>query len=83
MDYNYQNVVKDAEVSFYGNLTNCCKELTDEQCEEMGIEYKRELMFPWEKVDEEWHIVELKQHQYNDLEEIKEHSILVAEYDLT
>jgi hypothetical protein len=83
MDYNYQNVVKDAEVSFYGNLTNCCKELTDEQCEEMGIEYKRELMFPWEKVDEEWHIVELKQHQYNDLEEIKEQSILVAEYDLT
>ncbi len=30
MDYNYQNVVEDAEVSFYGSLTNCCKELSDE-----------------------------------------------------
>lgn len=82
MDYNYQNVVEDAEVSFYGNLTNCCKELSDEQCKKMGIEYKRELMFPWEKVDEEWHIVELKQHQYNNVDEIKENSTLVAEYDL-
>jgi len=82
MDYNYQDVVKDAEVSFFGNLTNCCKELTDQQCEEMGIEYKRELMFPWEKIDEEWHIVELKQHQYNNLEEIEKNSTLIAEYDL-
>lgn len=82
MDYNYQDVVKDAEISFYGNLTNCCKELTDEECEKLGIEYKRELMFPWEKIDEEWEIVELKQHKYNNLEEIKKHSPLVAEYDL-
>lgn len=78
MDYNYQNVVTDAEVSFYGNLTNYCKELSDEQCADLGIEYKRELMFPWEKLDEEWDIVELKQHQYNDLQEIKEHSVLIA-----
>lgn len=83
MDYNYQEVVKDAEVSFYGNLTNCCKELSDKECEKLGIEYKRELLFPWEKVDEEWEIVELKQHKYNNLEAIKKNSVLVAEYDLS
>jgi hypothetical protein len=82
MDYKYQDVVKDAEVSFYGNLTNCCKELSDEECQKLGIEYKRELLFPWEKIDEEWEIVELKQHKYANLEEIKSHSTLVAEYSL-
>lgn len=83
MDYNYQNIVKDAEVSFYGNLTNCCKELSDQQCEELGIEYKRELMFPWEKIDEEWEIVELKQHKYNNVEELRKNSELIDEYDLS
>lgn len=82
MDYNYQDVVKEAEVSFFGNLTNCCKELSDEQCEKLGIEYKRELMFPWEGIEEEWEIVELKQHKYNNVEDIKKDSVLVAEYDL-
>lgn len=82
MDYNYQNVVKDAEVAFFGNLTNCCKELSDEQCEKLGIEYKRELMFSWEGIEQEWDIVELKQHKYNNVEEIKKNSDLVAEYNL-
>lgn len=83
MDYNYQDVVMDAEAQFYGNLTNCCKELSDEQCEELGIEYKRELMFPWEKIDEEWGIVELKQHEYNNLDKIRKNSALLEEYDLS
>lgn len=82
MDYNYQDVVKDAEVSFYGNLTNCCKELSDKECEELDIECKKELLFPWEKIEEEWEIVKLKQHKYMNLKEIKDHSDLVAEYDL-
>lgn len=82
MDYNYQEVVKDAEVSFYGNLTNCCKELTDEQCQELGLEYKKELIFPWEKVEEEWDIIEMKQRKYMNLNEIKNNSSLVAEYEL-
>lgn len=83
MDFNYQDVVKDAEISFYGRLTNDCKELSNEECERLGLEYKRDLLFPWEKVDEEWEIVELKQHKYNNLKEIQEHSELVAEYDLS
>lgn len=82
MDYKYQNVVKDAEISFYGNLTNCCKELTDEECEKLGIEYKKELLFPWEKIDEEWEIIEKKQHQYANVTQIIKNSTLVAEYDL-
>ena len=82
MDYKYQNVVKDAEISFYGNLTNCCKELTDQECERLGIVngYKAELLFPWEKIDEEWKIVELKQHQYMNVDELRQSSPLVAEY---
>lgn len=82
MDYKYQNVVKDAEISFYGNLTNCCKELTDEECQKLGIEYKQELIFPWEKIEEEWEIVELKQHQYSNVNKLRESSPIVAEYPL-
>lgn len=82
MDYKYQNVVKDAEISFYGNLTNCCKELSDKECEKFGIEYKKELIFPWESIAEEWEIVELKQHQYSNIDKLRESSPLVAEYPL-
>lgn len=82
MDYKYQDVVKDAEISFYGNLTNCCKELSDEECEKLGIQYKKELLFPWERVDEEWEIVELKQHKYANLEKIISQSPLVATFDI-
>ena len=82
MDYKYQNVVKDAEVSFYGTLTNCCKELSDEECKNLGIEYKKDLLFPWERIDEEWEIIEKKQHKYNNLSEIVKNSPVVAEFDL-
>lgn len=82
MDYNYQKVVSDAEISFYGNLTNCCKELTNEECEKLGIQYKKELLFPWEKIDEEWEIIELKQHDYVNLDNIRLISPLVAEFEL-
>lgn len=83
MDYNYQDVVKDAEVSFYGELTNCCKELTDEECDKLGIEYKKELLFPWERIEEEWEIVEMKQHKYANVQEIIKKSTLITEYDLS
>ena len=84
MDYKYQTVVTDAEVSLYGNLTNCCKELTESQCEELGIinGYKSELIFPWEKIEEEWEIVELKQHQYANVAELQKRCPLVAEYPI-
>ncbi len=83
MDYNYQSVVTDAEVSFYGNLTNACKELTDEQCQELGLENEIETIFPWEQIDEEWDIVQLKQRQYNNVKEIQDSAVLIAEYDLS
>lgn len=82
MDYKHQDVVKDAEVSFYGNLTNCCKELTDEECRNLNIEYKKELLFPWERINEEWEIIEMKQHGYVNVEEIIDQSTLVAEFNL-
>ncbi|MCL5675657.1 MAG: phosphoribosyltransferase [Patescibacteria group bacterium] len=83
MDYKYQDVVKDAEVSFYGNLTNCCKELSDEECKKLGIQYKKDLLFPWENIEEEWEIVELKQHKYANLDKIMASSPLVAEFSLS
>ena len=84
MDYKYKDVVKDAEVSIYGNITNCCKELTDQECEQLGIVngYKTELLFPWEEINEEWKIVELKQHKYSNVDKLRESSILVAEYPI-
>lgn len=81
MDYHYQNAVEDAEVSLYGNLTNCCKELTDEECERLGIQYKKDLLFPWERIEEEWEIVELKQHAYANVDAIISKSPVIAEYD--
>jgi len=83
IDYNYQHVVKDAQVVFYGNLTNCCKELTNEECKKLGIEYKKDLLFPWEKIDEEWEIIEKKQRKYINLQKIINHSSIVAKYDLS
>ena len=82
MDYNYQEVVVDAEISLYGNLTNCCKELTDKECKDHGIEHKQELIFHWESIEEEWDIVELKQHKYSNVAKLREVSPLVAEYPL-
>jgi len=84
MDYKYHNVVTSAEVALYGNLTNCCKELSDEECKDYGIiyGYKTELLFPWESIEEEWEIVELKQHNYNNVESIQSTSPLVAEFPL-
>lgn len=82
MDYKYQDVVKDAEVSFFGNLTNFCKELSDQECEKLGIENKEELIFPWENIEEEWNIVELKQYKYSNVDKLREISPLVAEFPL-
>jgi hypothetical protein len=82
MDYKYQDVIKDVEVSLYGNLTNCCKELSDTESEKLGIDYKQELIFPWENIEEEWDIVELKQHKYSNVDKLREISPLVAEYPL-
>ncbi len=83
MDYNYQHVVKDADVCFYGRLTNDCKELSVEECKKLGLEYKREPLFPWENVAEEWEIIELKQYPYKNLKKIMKKSVLVQEFDLS
>lgn len=84
MDYKYQHVVDAANVSFYGRLTNCCKELSDQECEQYGIVngYKSELLFPWEHIDEEWDIVEKNQTRYSNVEELRLASPLVAEFEI-
>lgn len=83
MDYNYQSVVSSAEISIYGSLTNACKELTDKECARLGLEYKRELLFPWENIAEEWEIVELKQTKYTDVEKLRTNSTLIAEFPVS
>lgn len=83
MDYNYQDVVDQASTTFFGNLTNACKELSDSECKKLGLQYKKELLFPWENVAEEWDIVQLRQTEYSNVEKLKNESSLVAEYQLT
>ncbi len=82
MDYNYQDAVKDADICFYGRLTNDCKELTDKECKKLEIENQKELLFPWENISEEWEIITLKQHPYHNLQKIIKNSTLIQEFDL-
>ncbi len=83
MDYNHQDVVKDADATFYGRLTNDCKELTEAECKKLNLTYNKELLFPWENVDEEWAIVELKQHKYSNVSQLQTNSTLVKTFDLS
>jgi hypothetical protein len=71
MDYNHQDAVKDAEVSFYGELQNDCMELSDEECREHGIDPEKSLLFPWEGIEEEWTTIQLKQFKFNRVEKLR------------
>ena len=83
MDYNHQTAVKDASAVFYGRLTNDCKELSKKECIKLKINCDKDLFFPWENIEEEWEIVELKQHKYNNLQDIYRNSSLVETFNLS
>jgi len=82
MDYNYQNAVEDAEISFYGRLQNDCEECTKEQCEELGFKYKQFNIFPWENIVEEMTTMNLEQFSFKDTKEAKAKSELRESFDL-
>ncbi|MBU3896312.1 MAG: phosphoribosyltransferase [Nanoarchaeota archaeon] len=77
MDYNYQNAVEDAEISFHGRLQNDCKELSEEECIKNGIDPTKTILFPWESLEEEWQTIQLKQYSFGKVEEIRKKSRLV------
>jgi len=82
MDYNYQDAVEDAEVSFYGRLQNDCMELSDAECKKYSIN-TISLLFPWENVEEEWTTIQLKQHKFVDVNRIIKNSKLCESIDLS
>ena len=82
MDYNYQDVVKDAKVSFYGKLQNDCEECTKEQCEKLGLNYDYFDIFPWENIKEEMDTLNMKQAKFVDTEETKKNSKFLKSFDL-
>jgi hypothetical protein len=84
MDYNYRDAVKEyAEVSLYGGLNNDCEELGREKCVELGIDFDKVVIFPWENEDEEWITFgEFKQFPFGDGEETEKRAKLMEEFNL-
>jgi len=82
MDYNYQDVVKDAKVSFYGKLQNDCEECSKEQCEKEGLNFGCFDIFPWENIEEELATLNMEQAEFSDTEETKKKSKFLESFDL-
>jgi len=83
MDYHYQDVVKDAEVSFCGRLQNDCEESNEQECKKLGLPYKEYNIFPWENVDEELTTMKMEQYQFSDTKEAKNKSEFCESFDLS
>jgi hypoxanthine phosphoribosyltransferase len=82
MDYNYQDVVKDAKVSFYGRLQNDCEECSKEVCEKNGLNFDFFEIFPWENVQEELDTLNMKQAKFIDIKDAKKKSKFLESFDL-
>lgn len=72
MDYSYQDVVN-ADVTFYGKLSNETRALNEDEAREKGLTFKLYL-FPWENLTEEWETVQAKQFEYQGLTSIQKQS---------
>ena len=72
MDYSYQKT-ENADMIFYGRLTNETRALNKEECKEKEIS-PYSYLFPWENMKEEWTTVLGKQFGYSDLEKVLETS---------
>lgn len=62
MDYSYQEM-EQAEVVFYGKLTNECWKLFKEEALKKGLDMFLSL-FPWEDLEEEWATVTVEEFEY-------------------
>ncbi|MFC1615148.1 hypothetical protein ACFL22_01180 [Patescibacteria group bacterium] len=72
-DYTYRDVVKDyVETMVVGRYTNHCEELSEEECEKLGIQSISRAV--WEQASEEEAIPKCEQYQYIDLEKVKSKS---------
>lgn len=68
IDYSYQKV-DEAEVIFYGKLTNETRVLSEKECQEKNT-FPLSYLFPWENIEEEWTTVQGKQFKYGDVERV-------------
>jgi hypothetical protein len=69
MDYGFQDVVE-ANVQFFGRLTNECRTLGFDEAKKLGVRPYSYLL-PWEHMSEEWTTIEAKQVEYQDVEQAK------------
>lgn len=56
-DYTYRNSVKDVIYTTWAMTTNEMKELSEDECKKLGINYNLVSVYPWENIKEE--LVEL------------------------
>ena len=84
MDYNYLDVLDGiVEVSFYGGLNNDCEEMDKAKCEDLGIDFDKVMIFPWENEDEEWTTFgEMKQFSFVDGDEVEGRAEFKEEFRL-
>ena len=52
-DYTYRNSVKDVCYTTWAMTTNEMKELTEQECKNLDINYNLVSVYPWENIDEE------------------------------
>lgn len=52
-DYTYRNSVKDVCYTTWAMTTNEMKDLSEEECKELNINYSLVSVYPWENVEEE------------------------------
>ena len=80
LDYTYRESAKDyVDVIFYGAYTNHCEELSEKECEKLGI--GGQTVAPWENLDEEQATISGQQYQYLDLESVRDQAVKKAEFE--
>ena len=52
-DYTYRNSVENVCYTTWGMTTNETKEVSKEDCEKLGIDYRLVSVYPWENIEEE------------------------------
>lgn len=84
MDWNYRDVLDEFVVeTFYGRFNNDCEEMDRAKCDELGIDFDRVNIFPWENEDEEWITFgEGKQFPFIDLKDAEKRGEFKEEFKL-
>ena len=80
MDFSNQKN-ENADVIFYGELSNSTVALTPNECEELGIEFKVPLS-PWEMIEEEAYMGKDSIFEYINEKDIVKNSETVKEFSL-